>query len=54
MSEIRNFVFISPLTSKCATQKIEKLRNSSVWTCSHHTVILKIENKNTDFFMILA
>ena len=27
----------------------KKLRNSSLWTCSHHMAILKSENKNADF-----
>ena len=26
----------------------------SLWTCLHHMVILKSQNKITDFFMILA
>ena len=59
MSEIRNqeFRLYTRLTGQCATQKnnIKKiLRNSSLWTCSHHIAILKSENKNTDFLMILA
>ena len=48
-----NFVFISRLTGKCATSKFKNLGNSSLWTSSHHMAILKIENKNADFMMIL-
>ena len=32
-----NFVFISRLTGKCTTQKLKNLRNSSLWSCSHHS-----------------
>ena len=32
----------------------EPLSISSLWTCSHHMVILGSQNKNTDFLMILA
>ena len=28
--------------------------SSCLWTCLHHMVILKSQNKITDFFMILA
>ena len=50
-----NFVSISRLAGKCATQTIKKnLRNSSPWTCLHHiTVNLRSQNKYTDFLMIL-
>ena len=34
--------------------KIEKNAVFSIWTCLHHMVILKTQNKITDFFMILA
>ena len=37
-----------------ATQTLKDLRNSSLWTCSHRMAILKSQNKNTDFLMILA
>ena len=52
--EYGDFVFISRLTGKCETQKFKDLHNSSLWTCSHHMAILKSQNKNTDFLMILA
>ena len=46
MSEIRNREFrLYILTGKCATQKLKLLRNSSLWTCSHHIAILLSENK---------
>ena len=48
-----NFVSISRLTGKYATQKIINLRSSSLWTCLHHMVI-KGRNTNIDFLMILA
>ena len=44
-----SFVYISSLSAKCATQKLANLRDSSLWTCSHHMAILKSENKNTVF-----
>ena len=34
--------------------KIKTLRGSSLWTCLHHMVILRSQNKITDFLMILA
>ena len=34
--------------------KILKICSSSLWTCLHHMVILRTQNKITDFFMILA
>ena len=34
--------------------KIKKNCSSSLWTCLHHMVILRSQNKITDFFMILA
>ena len=53
MSKIRNAEILSlyrtRLTGKCATQKLKKL-----WTCLHHMVILRSQNKNTDFVKILA
>ena len=48
-----NFIFISRLIGKCATQRLKNLRNSSLWTCSHHMAILKSGNKNAEFSMIL-
>ena len=48
--EIGNFVSTSPLTGKRATQKIKNVCSSSLWTCLHHMVILRIKNKITDFF----
>ena len=41
----RNFVFISRLTDKCATHKLKNLHSSSLWTCLHHMVILRSQNK---------
>ena len=29
------------------------MRNTCLWTCLHHLVILRSKNKNTDLFMIL-
>ena len=49
-----NFVSISRLTGKCATQKLKNFCSSSLRTCLHHMVILKTQNKMTDFLMILA
>ena len=28
--------------------------SANLWTCSHHMVILRNQNKSTDLFMILA
>ena len=33
---------------------LKDFRNSSLWTSSHRRAILRSQNKNTDFFMILA
>ena len=33
--------------------KIIKICSSSLWTCLHHMVLLRTQNKITDFFMIL-
>ena len=53
--EIREFrLYISSLTGECAAGKFKNLCSSSLWTCLHHMVILKSQNKITDFFMILA
>ena len=49
-----NFVSISSLTGECAADKLKNFCSSSLWTCLHHMVILGIQNKITDFFMILA
>ena len=58
MSKIRNAEIMSlyrtRLTGKCATQKLKNLSTSKQWTCLHHMVILRSQNKNTDFVMILA
>ena len=51
---IRNFVSISSLTGECAAEKLKNFCSSSLWTCLHHMVILRSQNKITDFFMILA
>ena len=48
------FVSISSLTGECAAQKLKNLCSSSLWTCLHHMVILRSQNKITDFWMILA
>ena len=45
------------LTDKCAEQKLKNFRSSSLsclMTCLHHMVILRSQNKITDFLMILA
>ena len=42
-----NFVLIGI----CATQKIKIFCSSSVWTCLHHMVIFRTQNKITDFLM---
>ena len=34
--------------------KNKKTSSSSLWTCLHHMVIFRSQNKITDFFMILA
>ena len=49
MHEIGNFVFISLLTGKCVAQKLKNLRSFSLWTCLHHIVILRSQNKDIDF-----
>ena len=51
MSEI---IFPPHFSLKCATQNFENLRNSSLWTCSHHMAILRSQKKQPDFFFILA
>ena len=45
---------MSSLTGECAAQKLKNLCSSSLWTCLHHMVILRSQNKITDFLMILA
>ena len=44
-ARIISFSFISRLTGKCATQKIEQNCSSSLCICLHHMAILKSENK---------
>ena len=41
-----NYVSISRLTGKCAPQKLN-LHISNLWTCLHHMIIFKTENKKT-------
>ena len=45
---------ISSLTDKSAAEKLKKNCSSILWTCLHHMVILRNQNKITDFLMILA
>ena len=49
-----NVVSISSLTGEYAAQKFKNFCSSSLWTCLHHMVILRSQNKITDFSMILA
>ena len=49
-----NFVSISSLTGECAAEKFKNFCSSSLWTCLHHMVILRSQNKITDFLLILA
>ena len=49
-----NFVSISSLTGEYAAEKFKNISSSSLWTCLHHMVILRSQNKITDFLMILA
>ena len=49
-----NFVSISSLTGEYAAEKFKNICSSSLWTCLHHMVILRSQNKITDFLMILA
>ena len=44
-----NFVIISRLTGKRATQNFKTYAISSLWTCSHLMAILRRQNKNTIF-----
>ena len=44
-----NYVSISR-----TAQKFKNFRSSSVWTCLHHMVILRTQNRITDLLMILA
>ena len=37
-----------------STKTKKNIRSSSLWTCSHHMVILRNQNKTPDFLMILA
>ena len=50
----RNFVSISRLTGKCTARKFQNFCSSRLWTCLHHVVILRSQNKITYFLMILA
>ena len=54
LSEIRNqeICFISRLTGKCATHKLQNFCSSSPLTCLHHMVILRSQNKIIDFLII--
>ena len=47
-----DFVSKFRLTGKCAAQKLNNVCSSSLWTCLHHMVILRSQNKISDFFMI--
>ena len=49
-----HLVSISSLTGECAAQKFKNFCSSNLWTCLHHMVILRSQNKITNFFMILA
>ena len=49
-----NIVSISSLTGECAAEKMKIACSSSLWTCLHHMVILRGQNKITDFLMILT
>ena len=49
-----SFVSTSSLTGEYAAEKLKKNCTSSLWTCLHHMIILRSQNKITDFFMILA
>ena len=40
------------LTGECAAEKLKNFCSSSLWTCLHHMVILRSQNKINDFFMI--
>ena len=45
---------IPSLPGECAAEKLKNFSSSSPWTFLHHMVILRSQNKITDFFMILA
>ena len=49
-----NFLSISSLTGECAAEKFKNFCSYSLWTCLHHMVIFRSQNKITDFLMILA
>ena len=49
-----NFVSISGLTGEYTAEKYKNFCSSSLWTCLHHMVILRSQDKSTDFLMILA
>ena len=48
--DIERKFLIPSLTGKCADQKLKNFCSSSLWTCLHHMVILRSQNKITDFF----
>ena len=54
LSKNRNFVSISSLTGECAAQKKKKTFAVLVYGRLHHMVILRSQNKITDFLVILA
>ena len=45
-----NFVSISSLTGEYTAKKIKNFCSSSLWTCLYHMVILRSQNKITDFY----
>ena len=47
-------VSISSPTGECAAENFKNFCSSSLWTCLHHMVILRSQNKITDFLMVLA
>ena len=49
-----NFISISSLTGEYTAQKLKNFCRSCLWTCLHHMVILRSQNKITDFWMISA
>ena len=49
-----DFVSISSLTGECAAEKFKNFCSYRLWSCLYHMVILRSQNKITDFFMILA
>ena len=45
---------MSSLAGECAGEKFKNFCSCSLWTCLHHMVILRSQNKITEFLMILA